>query len=150
MAADTTKPENRPEETSRYPCLCAVTRKAGRILTREYDKYLKPSGLKTTQFSMLANIARNPAITVSELADLLAMDQTTVSRNLRVLEKCGYIHVEPEVADRRIKRIRIAEMGVSKLNEAKPLWEKAQSNMERVLGRASIEGLLSSFKKMAG
>ncbi len=150
MATDDTKPENPPVETSRYPCLCAVTRKAGRILTRHYDNYLKPSGLKTTQFSMLVNIVRNPATTVSELAKLLAMDQTTVTRNLRVLVKSGYIHVEPEVADQRIKRIQIADMGMSKMNEAGPLWEKAQLNMERVLGRASIEGLLSTFKKMAG
>jgi MarR family transcriptional regulator, organic hydroperoxide resistance regulator len=149
MASANTKPKNSPVETSRYPCLCAVTRKAGRILTKQYDKYLKPSGLKTTQFSMLVNIARNPAITVSELAELLAMDQTTVSRNLRLLEKIGYIHLEPGVADQRIKRIQIADMGMSKMNEARPLWQKAQLDMERVLGRASIEGLLSSFKKMA-
>lgn len=150
MATDTAKSENHPVETSRYPCLCAVIRKAGRILTRQYDKYLKPSGLKITQFSMLANIAGNPAITVSELAKLLFMDQTTVSRNLRVLEKSGYIHLEPEVTDRRIKRIQIADIGKSKMNEARPLWEKAQLDMERVLGRPSIEGLLGSFKKMAG
>jgi DNA-binding MarR family transcriptional regulator len=137
-------------ETSSYPCLCAAIRKAGRILTRQYDKYLKPSGLKVTQFSMMANIARNPAITVSELAKLMFMDQTTVSRNLRVLEKCGYVHLEPEVTDHRFKRIWIANMGMSKMNEARPLWEKSQLHTEQVLGRPSIEGLLSSLKKMAG
>ncbi len=150
MAANNTRSENRPAETSRYPCLCAVTRKAGRILTRQYDKYLKPSGLKTTQYSMLTNIARNPAITVSELAKLLAMDQTTVSRNLRILEKSGYIRLEPGAADQRIRRIQITNLGMSKIKEARPLWEKAQLNVEQVLGRASIEGLLSTFKKIAG
>lgn len=149
MATDEEKPENPLVESPQYPCLCAVTRKAGRILTRQYDEYLKPSGLKTTQFSMLANIARNPAITVSELAKLLAMDQTTVSRNLRVLEKSGYISMEPEKADRRIRRIEIAEPGVAKMIEARPLWEKAQMETERVLGRESIETLLSIFKKVA-
>jgi len=98
---------------------------------------------------MLANIARNPAITVSELARLLAMDQTTVSRNLRVLEKSGYIRMEPEVADQRIRRIQIAERGMSKMMEARPLWEKAQMEMERVLGRENIETLLGIFKKVA-
>jgi len=147
---DHTKPQNRPKKTSPYPCLCAVIRKSGRILTRRYDEYLKPSGLKITQFSMLVNISRNPAITVSELAKLLVMDQTTTSRNLQVLEKSGYIRLEPGAADQRIKRIQITEKGMSKMNEAKPLWEKAQMDMERVLGKASIEGLLSSFKKMAG
>lgn len=149
MSTDHTRPDRRPVESPRYPCLCAVTRKAGRILTRQYDEYLKPSGLKTTQFSMLANIARNPAIAVSELAKLLAMDQTTVSRNLRVLEKSGYISMEPEVSDQRIRRIQISERGVSKMIEARPLWEKAQMEMARVLGRESIETLLSIFKKVA-
>ena len=149
MAADIKKPENHSVETSLYPCLCAVIRKAGRILTREYDHYLKPTGLKITQFSMLANITRNPGITVSELAKLLVMDQTTVTRNLRVLENSGYIHLEPEVTDHRIKRIQISDMGMSKMNEAWPLWEKAQLEVERILGRESIEGLLGSFKKIA-
>lgn len=150
MAANTTKTENHPMETSRYPCLCAMIRKAGRILTRQYDHYLKPSGLKITQFSMLANIDRNPGITVSELAKLLLMDQTTVTRNLRVLEKSGYIHMEPEVTDHRTKRIQVADLGMSKMDEARPLWEKAQLEMERILGRESIEGLLGSFRKIAG
>jgi MarR family transcriptional regulator, organic hydroperoxide resistance regulator len=147
--ADKAKPENPLVESTPYLCLCAVTRKAGRILTRRYDEYLKPSGLKTTQLSMLANIARNPAITVSELAKLLAMDQTTVSRNLRVLDKSGYIAMETEVADQRIRRIHIADLGMSKMIKARPFWEKAQMEMERVLGSESIETLLSIFKKVA-
>ena len=96
---------------------------------------------------MMANIARNPGITVSALAELLHMDQTTVSRNLQVLEKSGYMHLEPEVTDHRIKRIRLADLGVSKMDEARPLWEKAQMEMERILGKEALEGLLSSLKK---
>lgn len=136
-------------QTSPYPCLCAGFRKAGRILTRKYDRYLKPSGLKVTQYSMLANIARNPDITVSELAELLFMDQTTVTRNLRVLEKCGYINMETETADHRIKRIQVSDMGTSKIREARPFWEKAQSEMEAILDSDSIKGLLKSFQKIA-
>jgi len=150
MPTEKTKTENPPVETWRYPCLCAVVRKTGRILTRKYDQYLKPSGLKVTQLSMLARIAKNSAITVSELAKLLVMDQTTVSRNLQVLEKSGYIYLEPDPADQRTRRIQITEKGISKMNEATPLWEKAQQEMERVLGRVSIEELLSTFKRITG
>lgn len=132
----------------RYPCLCALIRKAGRITTRKYDKILKPSGLKVTQLSMLAKIAGNPATTVSELAELLFMNQTTVSRNLRVLEKSGYIHLESEISDHRIKRIRISDLGVSKINEATPFWDKAQQEMEGILGRENIEMIMKSFKKL--
>ena len=135
--------------TSRYPCLCAMIRKAGRIATRNYDKCLKSSGLKSTQYGMLTNIAKNPAITVSELAELMFMDQTTVSRNLRVLQKSGYIHLEDDIADQRVKRIQITDFGVSKMNEAMPLWEKAQLDMERVLGRENIDVMMKTFKKLA-
>jgi len=97
---------------------------------------------------MLANIARNPASTVSELAELLSMDQTTVSRNLRVLEKSGYIHLESERTDHRIKRIQISDLGVSKMNEARPLWEQAQLDMETVLGKENIGMMIKSVKKL--
>ncbi len=133
---------------SRHPCLCTLIRKVGRIATRNYDNLLKPCGIKITQFSLLANIARNPATTVSELAELLSMDQTTVSRNIRVLEKSGYIRFEGEMTDHRIKRIQISDLGVSKMNEARPLWEQAQLEMQRVLGRENIEVMMKSVKKL--
>jgi len=97
---------------------------------------------------VIYKIAKNPAITVSELAESLRMDQTTVSRNLRVLEKSGFTHLEDEVTDHRIKRIQIADLGVSKMNEAIPLWEQAQQDMERVLGRETIEGMMRTVKKL--
>jgi DNA-binding MarR family transcriptional regulator len=122
----------------------------GRILTRKYDHHLKPSGLKVTQYSMLANIARNPDIGVSELAGLLFMDQTTVSRNLRVLEKSGYVHMEAEPADYRVRKIRVSDEGASKLQEARPYWETAQSEMEAVLGSGGIAELLGTFKRITG
>ena len=99
---------------------------------------------------MLANIAKNPGIAVSKLAELLVMDQTTVTRNLRVLAKAGYIHIQTDPSDHRIKRIQITDVGISSMDEARPFWEKAQFEIERIIGRESIEGLLSSFKKIAG
>ena len=136
-------------KAKQYSCLCAVTRKAGRILTRKYDGYLKPCGLKITQFSMLANINRNPGITVSALAGLLFMDQTTVTRNIRVLEKLGFVCIEPEPTDQRIKRIQVTGVGKSKIEEARPFWDKAQQEIEKILGEKSIENLLNSFGKLS-
>ncbi len=133
---------------SQYPCLCAVIRKTGRILTRKYDHHLKASGLKITQFSMLANIARKPGITVSELAKTLFMDQTTVTRNLRVLEKSGYVHIKAETTDNRIRRILVSDIGKAKMKKARPLWEKAQLEMDRMIGRESIDGLLRNLNKL--
>ena len=150
MGTNTAKAKSHLVETPQYPCMCAVIRKTGRLLTKKYDQYLKPSGLKITQFSMLANIARNPGIALSKLAELLVMDQSTVTRNLRVLEKTGYIHIETDTEDHRIKRTRITDFGISRMDEAWPFWEKAQLEIERIIGRESIEGLLSSFKEITG
>ncbi len=150
MATDTIHSETYAKPATRYPCLCAAARKTGRVLTQKYDRYLKPSGLKVTQFSMLANISRNPGISVSELAKLLLMDQTTVTRNLRVLEKSRYIQFLPEETDQRIKRIQVTEIGKSKMDVARPLWDKAQAEMEQLLGIDCIDELLAGFKKIAG
>ena len=150
MKTDTAKAKSHLVETSQYPCLCAAVRKTGRHLTKKYDQYLKPSGLKITQFSMLANIARNPSIAVTKLAELLVMDQTTVTRNLRVLEKAGYIHIETDTTDHRIKRTQVTGLGMCRMDEARPFWEKAQLEIERILGKESIERLLSSFKAIMG
>ena len=97
---------------------------------------------------MMANIARNPDITVSELAKLLFMDQTTVTRNLRVLEKLGYICIELELADLRVKRIKLSTIGESKMNEARPMWENAQFEIKQLLGTEGIEALLNSIEKI--
>jgi MarR family transcriptional regulator, organic hydroperoxide resistance regulator len=148
--ADTTLVGKEPMKTYQYPCLCAVIRKTGRVLTRKYDRYLKASGLKVTQFSMLANIMRNPGITVSELARMLFMDQTTVTRNLRVLEKSAYVHLGAEATDSRIRRILVSNIGKAKMDEARPFWQKAQRDMERLLGRETIEELLGTLNKITG
>jgi MarR family transcriptional regulator, organic hydroperoxide resistance regulator len=149
MPSDNDRQEKQPEQSSPFPCLCAVIRKTGRCLTKQYDHYLKPSGLKVTQYSMLVNILRNPGITVSELAKLLLMDQTTVTRNLRVLEKSGYIRINPDAADQRVKRIQVTDTGNAKLDEARPLWEIAQVEMVRILGREEIDHLFGSLKKIS-
>jgi len=106
--------------------------------------------MKLTQYSMLAHIGRNRDISVSELAGLLAMDQTTVTRNLRVLQKLGYIRLEIDMTDHRIKRVRISQAGTSKMDEARPFWKEAQSETEEILGTENIEGLLESLRKLAG
>ena len=130
------------------PCLCAAARKAARVLTRNYDAHLKPSGLLVTQFSMLMNIARRPGMTVSGLAKLLMMDQTTVTRNLVLLEKRGYIRTEQEADDQRIKRVFISDSGRAKLDQAKPLWAAAQKEMEDKVGRQGLIDLLGSIERL--
>lgn len=148
MARPPDQTESQPGADRPLPCLCAAARKAARVLTRNYDAHLKPSGLLVTQFSMLMNIARRPGMTVSGLAKLLMMDQTTVTRNLVLLEKRGYIRTEQEADDQRIKRVFISDSGRAKLDQAKPLWAAAQKEMEDKVGRQGLIDLLESIKRL--
>jgi DNA-binding MarR family transcriptional regulator len=141
-------PRMNQDQPPQYPCLCATFRKAGRILTRRYNQHLKPSGLRIPQYCMLANISRNPGISVTELAHLLSMDQTTVTRNLHGLEKSGYIHLRSESSDQRIKKIELTAQGTAKVAAAKPLWENVQREIEATLDGKMIENLMAGLKKI--
>ena len=130
------------------PCLCALLRKAGRVVTKEFDGYLKGSGLRITQYSMLMNIRFNPGITVSQLSELLRMDQTTVTRNVKILEKLETISIEQDHADHRIKRITVTEHGRSVLRKTRSSWEKAQYNVTKTLGIEQTKALVDALQRL--
>ena len=132
-------------DTSISPCICAALRKASRAVTKKYDEYLKPSGLRITQYSMLANIQRNQGITITELGNIMVMDQTTVTRNLQLLEKLGYISIAVTSEDQRVKSIRISKQGQQKFKAAEPLWNEAQQEMQREVGQLGFDVLLKSL-----
>ena len=127
------------------PCLCASLRKASRVITKLYDKHLHPSGLKITQFSLLANISRNPGVTVSELADIMVMEQTTMTRNLKVLEKQGYLEIKESGHDKRAKSILISKAGKEKFQKARPFWIEAQKKLEADLGKLGFDVFMQSL-----
>ena len=111
-------------------CVCSSLRMATRVVTQLYDDMLRPSGLRVTQFSILATIARLGAASLRQLEDALAIDQTTLTRSLRLLQRDGVIE---RVAhpDARIKAMRLTARGRRALAAARPLWARAQ---DRVLG----------------
>jgi DNA-binding MarR family transcriptional regulator len=131
-------------------CVCAALRRATRLITRKYDRYLLPTGLRVTQYSLLANIIRNPDITVSNLSNLLAMEQTTTTRNLQVLKKAGLIRLAQERADQRTKTIRISAHGRKTFERARPFWAKAQREVEQLIGASGVNQLLKSLGSIEG
>lgn len=137
------------DDITKQQCLCASLRKATRVITKRYDEHLKPSGLRITQYSMLANIGRNPGVTVSELANILVMDQTTVSRNLQVLNKLGYIDIQESDNDQRVRIVHISDLGKKIFDQAKLLWTKVQSEVETELGKLGFEVFLQSLSAVA-
>jgi DNA-binding MarR family transcriptional regulator len=114
-------------------CACLNFRKASRAITQFYDAALRPSGLRVTQYTPLVAVALAGSPTITQLAEKLVMDRTTLTRDLKLLERRGLVEIAPGADDRRTRVVRITEAGRQTLAEAVPLWEQAQ--------HAVIEGL---------
>lgn len=124
-------------------CACKNLRMISRVLTQYYDKMLQPAGLRSTQFTLLVDISSREDSTIGELADLLLMDQTTVTRNVEILKKNGFIDVRISEEDSRRRCITITEDGRNKLIDALPLWEKAQLHVEQGIGKEKFQEFLN-------
>lgn len=117
-------------------CVCANLRKKTRLVTQFYDKLLQPTGLKVTQYSMLANIDLQQAVSISRLGEILLLDQTTITRNINLLKRNGYVDLTRDPQDARAKVITLTDKGVEKLNEAAPIWQDVQ---ERIINDIGLE-----------
>src|SRR5438093_13451023 len=115
------------------PCVCSTLRMVSRAVTQWYDDILRPSGLRVTQFSILATIARSGEANLRQLEAALAIDQTTLTRSLNLLERDRMIERVPH-PDGRIKAMRLTRKGGRVLNVARPLWAEAQGKVRRDLG----------------
>lgn len=115
------------------PCVCNTLRMVTRVVTQLYDDCLRPSGLRVTQFSILAAIAHLGEASLKQLEDELAIDQTTLTRSLSLLQRAGVIE-RASHPDGRIKAMRLTARGRRALEEARPLWAQAQGKVLRELG----------------
>lgn len=114
-------------------CMCHKTRMAARAITRAYDEALRATGLRATQVAVMTAVAAKGALSIKSLADSLAMDRTTLTRNLRPLEERGLIFVAPE-RRYRSRMLSLTASGHAALLEVLPLWEGAQRTMKQRLG----------------
>jgi DNA-binding MarR family transcriptional regulator len=121
------------------PCVCNTLRMVSRVVTQLYDDCLRPSGLRVTQFSILAAIARLGEASLKQLEDELAIDQTTLTRSLSRLDRAGVIE-RASHPDGRIKAMRLTARGRRALEEARPLWAQAQGKVLRALGTKAWAG----------
>lgn len=126
-------------------CACFNLRKATRRLTQLYDSALQPTGLRGTQFSLLVNIAAAEGITISALASEMVMERTTLSRNLRPLEKSKYV-VMGHGTDRRMRTISLTEAGRNVLKQAFPYWQQAQEAFIKQMGSDRTQRFLSDMR----
>ena len=126
------------------PCLCAALRQASRAVTRMYDAELRGSGLRTTQYTLMRLLLRCGEVRQGDLGELASLDESTLTRNLRLLEKSRLVVIRPG-ADRREKLIAITETGKEKVEQARPAWSKAQQRMRRTLQVGTWESLFAAL-----
>ncbi|MFJ7949983.1 MarR family winged helix-turn-helix transcriptional regulator [Lysinibacillus sp. NPDC096418] len=129
-------------------CVCANLRRKTRVVTQLYDKLLQPTGLKVTQYSMLANISRQKAVSISRLGEILLLDQTTVTRNVNVLKQSGYVSVTKDKRDSRTKIISLTDQGIEKLDEATPIWQDLQEKIINDIGLEKYKDFYETLKNI--
>jgi DNA-binding MarR family transcriptional regulator len=131
-------------KTSR--CNCTALRKATRRVSQLYDTALAPSGLKTTQRAILAQIGRSQPANVGELAAALVMDAGALAHTLKPLERDRLVAVTIDPNDRRNRLITLTRKGRAKLTETDALWTKAQAGFEAGFGRIKSEALREALQ----
>jgi DNA-binding MarR family transcriptional regulator len=116
-------------------CLCLAARRNARTITRFYDEHLRPHGLRSTQFSVLAALSLVGPTPLGKLAAFLEVDRTTLTRSTTLLERNGWVRFE-NGSDARMRPVAVTPAGRSKVEEALPSWAVAQSAMEATLVQA--------------
>lgn len=129
-------------------CLCGNVRMAARALTAVYDEFLAPSGLTANQLAVLWCVVAREPVAMREVAEVLVMDKTTVSRNLAGLLDLGFIVCRPG-PDARVKLVSCTAKGHKAFAQALPLWKKAQDWVERRMGSAAFARTVVHAKRIA-
>lgn len=122
-------------------CTCFNLRKATRAVTALFDEALAPSGLRGTQFTLLAALYQTGTATVTRLSQALVMDRTTLTRNLKPLQEQGWVRIVPG-EDRRTRAMSLSSKGRQTFEKAVPLWEQAQKDVITSLGKGNWKGLM--------
>ncbi len=130
-----------PKRTATQGCICLRLRKASRRISQIYDHHLAEHGLTIGQYGLLANLSRLDGISIGALADRLIMDPTTLTRNLRPLQRQGFVALDADPEDRRTRRLKLTESGRATLARAKPAWTEAQCEIEAAIGEEQAPAL---------
>jgi DNA-binding MarR family transcriptional regulator len=141
-----------PFETTlhvRDSCLCLHAQRAARALARRFDLALKPSGLTSGQFSLLMSLNRPQPATLGSVAALLAMDRTTLTANLKPLQRRRLLKAGVDPADRRARLLQLTAAGRKALSAAVPIWTELHAAIAAELGDADrLRGDLNALARM--
>ena len=128
-------------------CTGALLRRTMRRVSQCYDDALRPLDLKLTQYSVLVNLAEHPGSTITDLAGLLEMDRTTLTRNLGPLQRRGLVAVRPGASPRQ-RAVALTEDGKSLVRRAIPIWLQAEKQIRGMLGEPDIDDLQNLLDRL--
>lgn len=128
-------------------CNCINIRRSSQAITEVYDGFLKPSGLKISQFSLLKHIKGMQPVSVSNLALKMRLDRTTLVRNLKSLEGRGFI-MDSALTGTRNRQLNLTDRGLEILEKTELLWLKAQSFFEQYMGKDEVKTLTVLLSKI--
>jgi DNA-binding MarR family transcriptional regulator len=129
----------------RDTCLCLHVQRAARALARRFDEALRPLALTQGQFSLLMSLNRPQPPSIGEVSALLAMDRTTVTANVKPLERRGLVQVRADPDDRRNRRLELTASGRALLAAAAPVWKRTHAATERRLKSSTPDILRASL-----
>jgi len=127
-------------------CLCLAAQRAARSLARRFDEALKPAGITSGQFSLLMSLNRPEPPTIGAVASLLAMDRTTLTANLKPLERQGLLEIVVDAKDKRSRRIKLTETGLGRLASAMPIWTGTHAEIDTMLEIAEAGSLRDGLR----
>src|SRR3954466_6861243 len=130
-------------------CLCLRVQRASRAIGRHFDDAFRAVGLNNWQFSLLMMLNRPSPLTVTSLAEELAMDRTTTTKNLKPLERRGLLEIRRDEQDARVKRVVLTKAGQGLLTEAVQHWDAAQQTIEASLRGSDLASLHTALEAIA-
>jgi DNA-binding MarR family transcriptional regulator len=133
----------------RDTCVCLHLQRAARAVARRFDEALRPLDLTDGQFSLLMSLNRPDAPGLGSVAALLALDRTTLTANLKPLERRGLVNVTVDEQDKRGRRLQLTSAGRKLLIEAFPVWQKAHAAVERTLPSKHADTLRADLQALS-
>jgi DNA-binding MarR family transcriptional regulator len=147
-----TKPTSVPEWINPAGCNCLALRQAARHVSQFYDQFLAASGLRGTQYSILARLHRKgpkASMSINALAAELVMDRTTLGRNILPLQRDGLVAISPGRIDRRSKELKLTKAGAARFHAANVGWNQAQARFEAAFGGRRAKALRALLHEVA-
>jgi DNA-binding MarR family transcriptional regulator len=133
----------------RDSCLCLHLQRAARAVARRFDAALRPLNLTNGQFSLLMSLNRADPASIGSVSALLAMDRTTLTANLKPLERRGLVKVSIDDGDKRSRRLKLTPAGRALLVAAVPIWKQTHALVENLLARANSEELRVDLRALS-